>query len=208
MTKIHLSIKNIFAVSMLIQLAFAVDASPERIVFTQPDGSSFYGYNRGDEWAGWLETDSGRPIIKKADGWWVYAEDIVDNRLVGSNKRVRPQENDRATTASGLSKKLRPERIYPARKAPIPNLQNTGSETFLVPLLLVDFPDFSYQYEAATFDTMMNSVGTYGYPNYPGSGSFRDFYQEISYGQFDPISTIAGWYTAPENHDYYADSIS
>lgn len=207
MTKKHSSIRSIFTAFIIIQLVFAVDASPERIIFTQPDGSNFYGYNRGDEWAGWHETESGRPIIKKTDGWWVYAEDIIDNRLVGSNKRVKPQ-GDRSVAVSRLSKKLRPERVYPVNEVPIPNLQNARTTTFSVPLLLVDFPDFSYQYDAATFDTIMNSVGTYGYPGYPESGSFRDFYHEISYGQFDPVSTIAGWYEAPENHDYYADSIS
>jgi M6 family metalloprotease-like protein len=43
----------------------------------------------------------------------------------------------------------------------------------------------------------MNSTG------WNGTGSFRDFYEEISYDQFHPEATVDGWYMAENNHDYY-----
>ena len=49
---------------------------------------------------------------------------------------------------------------------------------------------------------MMNQEG-YTHLNYENTGSFRDFYQEISYGQFLPKSDVSEWFTAPNNHDYY-----
>jgi M6 family metalloprotease-like protein len=51
----------------------------------------------------------------------------------------------------------------------------------------------------------MNQEG-YSHPGHPGSGSFREYYREVSYGQFSPYSHVVDWVTAPNNHDYYAYS--
>ena len=72
-------------------------------------------------------------------------------------------------------------------------------------MLLVDFPDYLASYPDTIFNDIMNLEG-YGHPNHPGSGSFRDFYQEISYGQFNPVTDVVDWVQAPNNHDYYAYS--
>ncbi len=202
----HFSKNTILVTFFFIQIIFAVDASPELITFTQPDGNTFSGFNRGDEWAGWHETTSGWPIAQNSNDWWVYAESSIDNRLRGSNLRVQSQDDSVYLENHGFSKQLRPKRVHSFENAPIPDLQNTRTDTFVVPLLLVDFPDHAHQYDIETFEDLMNSEGTYSHPNRPGSGSFRDFYHEISYDQFDPISTVDGWYTAPEDHDYYAYS--
>ncbi len=36
-----------------------------------------------------------------------------------------------------------------------------------------------------------------------GPGSMKDFYEEISYGNFSVDGSAEGWYTADNNHDYY-----
>ena len=43
----------------------------------------------------------------------------------------------------------------------------------------------------------MNQKG-YTHLNYENTGSFRDFYQEISYDQFLPIAEVSNWFMAPE----------
>lgn len=195
---------KIFSLFLLAQFShlLAVDASPEIITFVQPDGSTFRGHVRGDEWAGWHETLNGYSCVQTEDGWWVYATGINGRHLIPGSQVVRATD----PASLNIPKHLRPERMKVRMDATPPNLQVARTDTFRVPLLLVDFPDYGNQYDQAVFDTLMNSVGTYGHPGHPGSGSFRDFYHEISYGQFDPVSLVDGWYTAPHNHDYYAYS--
>ena len=59
-------------------------------------------------------------------------------------------------------------------------------------------------YPISDIDNIFNQEG-YGHPGNPGSGSFREFYEEISYGQFSPVSQVVGVFTAPHNHDYYGN---
>ncbi|NQV37182.1 MAG: hypothetical protein HQ509_04140, partial [Candidatus Marinimicrobia bacterium] len=70
----HFSKNTILVTFFFIQIIFAVDASPELITYTHPDGNTFSGFNRGDEWAGWHETSSGWPIAQNSNDWWVYEE--------------------------------------------------------------------------------------------------------------------------------------
>ncbi|GIS40061.1 hypothetical protein Ct9H90mP12_2550 [bacterium] len=74
--------------------------------------------------------------------------------------------------------------------APVPDIQNTRTDTFYVPMILVEFPDAYAIYEPSEFDLIMNQEG-YTHLNYDNTGSFRDFYQEISYGQFLPVAEVS-----------------
>jgi immune inhibitor A len=86
-------------------------------------------------------------------------------------------------------------------------------------IILIDFPDYLWDHQSDTnfvndslyfvpahYDSMANSMGTFRYPECKSSytGSIRDFYLENSYGQFDVVSTITGWYTADNNFSYYS----
>lgn len=88
-------------------------------------------------------------------------------------------------------------------------------------IILIDFPDYRWDHQADTnfvndslyynsdhYDSLANSLGTYRHPECVSNvtGSIRDFYIENSYGQFDVISTVAGWYTASENFAYYSNN--
>ena len=48
------------------------------------------------------------------------------------------------------------------------------------------------------FDDLMNEPGYTGVQG--ETGSFRDFYLEISYGEFDAQTDVMGWFTSAENH--------
>jgi immune inhibitor A len=95
----------------------------------------------------------------------------------------------------------------------------TGSWKALI--ILIDFPDYrwdhatdtnfvndSLYYTADHFDSLANSLGTFRHPECVSNvtGSIRDFYIENSYGQFDVISTVSGWYTAANNFSYYSNN--
>lgn len=86
-------------------------------------------------------------------------------------------------------------------------------------IILIDFPDYRWDHQTDTnfvndslyytpdhFDSLANSLGTFRHPECVSNvtGSIRDFYIENSYGQFDVISTISGWYTANNNFSYYS----
>ena len=105
--------------------------------------------------------------------------------------------------SSTIQKGIRPDKRILEDRAPIPNLQATRTDTFHVPLILVEFPDAAATYDSTDFELVMNQPG-YTHLNYNNTGSFRDFYEEISYGQFLPISEVTNWITAPNSHDCYA----
>lgn len=84
-----------------------------------------------------------------------------------------------------------------------PLLMNVGIKRIDPPLgekkalvILVDFVDNQYIYGSAEFDSLI-----YG----ENQNSLRDYYTEVSYGNFtiSKQSTIAGWYRAPEDYSFY-----
>ena len=69
-----------FAVKLL-----AVPAAPFLITFAQPDGSTFQGHLKGDEYFSWIETENKMIIVKsKTSGFFEFAKIKRDekNRLI------------------------------------------------------------------------------------------------------------------------------
>ncbi|MBI5868758.1 MAG: M6 family metalloprotease domain-containing protein [candidate division Zixibacteria bacterium] len=76
---------------------------------------------------------------------------------------------------------------------------------YRVPCILVDFSDnpASGGKIASTpqmFDSLLFSTS----PANP-TGSFKDYYKEISYGQMNVLGTVVGWFRMPETYAYYVD---
>ena len=65
-----------------------------------------------------------------------------------------------------------------------------------------DNPADTINHTQADYDSLFFSVGTY-----PG-GSFRDYYREVSRGQFDVDGIVTRWYTADSTYDYYTSNQS
>lgn len=74
------------ALVVLATNAFAVQAGPRLITFTQPDGSTFVGTMKGDELFGFAET-KGFSVIQDNNGWWTYAQ-LKEGLLVFSDAKV------------------------------------------------------------------------------------------------------------------------
>jgi immune inhibitor A len=69
-------------------------------------------------------------------------------------------------------------------------------------VILLQFPDNpadSLNHTPQAFDSLLFSVGT------PSTGSFRDYYREISQNQFDVEGIVTRWYTAPHPYSYYVN---
>ena len=197
--------KNIRIITILavfvISFYYADLASPNPFLVKQPDGREILILNKGNHLQGWHEYE-GWTITKRNDDWWVYANGTNGTKLTPSNLRVGidpvPDEQ-----LSSFPKGIRPDPFDFFDNAPIPNLRMMRTDTFHVPLILVEFPDANAAYEPSEIDSIMNQEG-YTHLNYENTGSFRDFYQEISYGQFLPIAEVSEWYMAPNGHDYYS----
>jgi M6 family metalloprotease-like protein len=75
-----------------------------------------------------------------------------------------------------------------------------GDVDTLRPLVLcVDFSDNESTYTTGAFDTLLFSRD-FTVP----TGSFRDYYLEVSYGQHDANGGVYGWVRAPQTYDYYS----
>jgi immune inhibitor A len=71
--------------------------------------------------------------------------------------------------------------------------------------LLVEYSDLTHNVGStpSLYSNLLFSVGTY-----PAPGSMRDYYQEVSYGQFDisPNLVDGAWRQTSNAHTYYADT--
>ena len=66
-----------------------------------------------------------------------------------------------------------------------------------IPVILINFSDRTTTYSGGAFNTLL--FGT-------GNNSMKDYYQEVSYGNFSVSGGVTGWYTASYTHDYYGQN--
>ena len=153
---------------------------------------------KGDEHCHWFESLDGH-ILKKADnGYLVYAQE-ADARVVAS--AIPYTGND--SQAAGRIKLLDRQSMMKLKKSQTSNnlqiegtFPTTGRRKLL--MLLVNFADTQVTFGRDDFERMMNEE------NYQGTGSFRDFYLENSYGQLDVETTVVGWIQLSKNKNMYS----
>lgn len=187
-------------VLVLCSAAYGVTANPSPLALVQPDGDVFTAFQRGDEWQNWFENETGYTIVKNSEEEWTFAKEVANGKLVPSDLIVSTGMGDPNNYGLNVAPHLKPDPIQ--RYVPDqniggvnPSLQRTD---YNLAMLLVEYPDDPATYAVANFDSLMNQN------NYNGTGSFNDYFNEVSYGQFNSITTVAGWYTASNNHDYYS----
>lgn len=189
------TISGIFFVGYL----YAMPANSNPIIFTQPDNTTFTGYVKGDEWQHWYETPDGYTFSKDEYGNWVYVRAFSKGKYEYTDIPVADGLHPRVF--SDISKHIKPERKFPGPLENVPNLNDISRTEFKIPMLLVEFFDLEASIDIQNFDDMMNME------NYESSqgvtGSFNDYYQEISYGEFDPMTMVSGWYMAAESYTVY-----
>jgi hypothetical protein len=185
-------------------VAFAVIANPEPISYTQPDGTKLTILLKGDEFIHWAVTTDGYTIMTNSKGAYEYAAVDATGRLVFSGiqandplKRTQTEISWLNKTGKGLffSKAQITEMkgILTAGGAPQAPLMggfpSTGTRKLL--MILANFSNTTTTYTQTNFSNYMNQA------NYNGTGSFRDFYIEVSYGQLTVNTTVTVWVTLP-----------
>ncbi len=188
---------------------------PDPIVLEQPDGSSFQAYLFTEGPAAYLETLDGYTIIQDGgDGYYRYATRGTKGDLFMTGVPVSA-ESERNSTELTLLQVLRKNLRYEGQALAelVANDQlktdddgeiisavfpPAGTQKAL--LLLIDFPDQPFVYPLSDFDNMANQAG---YNVNGSSGSFRDYYLDISYGILTVNTDVEGWYTAINNRATY-----
>lgn len=194
------------AIAMLLisAEALAVPACPIPITLTQPDGTSFGATLWGDEWSGGVETVDGYTVLQDPiTGYWEYARRSAGGDLEQSG--LRPGVHDPA--GEGIQVRLRPSLDAGAQpKCPYDISVSAAvrpSGTVNIPVILITFNDRTPKYSAADFqDLLFGDTPTI----VTGPGSMKNYYDEVSYGNFSVSggpAGVQGWFTAGNGHDYY-----
>lgn len=192
--------------------ANAVPAWPHPVPTTQPDGTPVTVRLFGDEWYHYYESLEGFAIVQDEEGWWSYAALNAEGRYTSTTHRLGKTDPARTAFLAMIGAHLREaaairnERRERFRSQTMPSILERAAKlakpgqtavTISVPVVLIQYPDFFASQTAASFTDLMNQA------NYNGTGSFRDYYQQISYGNLTVNATVVGWYTAPNNRVFY-----
>lgn len=198
-------------------------ASPEPLTVKQPDGSSITIVAKGNHIVNYSETLDGYTVVKNKKGVFEYAKslngDLVPSGVPAHDLKTRTTKEASFLTDNTAHLRYGAEKIQELKNATYNSLnkadlsgngndQNQGSEINAFPkkgkrkvlALLIEYPDLKANYTKEQFQNMMNQ------PGYKGTGSFRDFYLQNSFGQLDISVDVMGWYMADNNYAYYGNN--
>ena len=187
---------------LIVATVFGVPAAPWQIEFVQEDGAELSIFNRGDERLNWCETLDGYTLLNSGKNK-VYAVvdedgDLEPGKVIAHNQDERSAEE--ILFLNKHTKELRYSETQSNLASQIRNTRMGGFPTTGVNnmiLILANFSDTNQSYTQNSFNNFMNQA------NYSGTGSFKDYYLEVSYGQLTVNTTVVGWVDVPNNHDYY-----
>ncbi len=185
--------------------AYAVPAFPMPATTTQPDGTEFALYKRGDEFLSWHEDFKGYTILKNSEDYWVYALKNDLGHLYPSEYIVGKIDPDtlninkslKSATLKTRSSELRQRSLAVTRSTPL-----SGTVKNLV--ILVDFQDKTHAPWSTkeAFEDLFNKEG-YNEEQWYASGSVKDYFKEVSYGALNVESIVVDWVQVSQNYAYY-----
>jgi hypothetical protein len=115
-------------------VVFSVPAAPHLMTFEQPDGTSFQGHLRGDEYFSWIETEGDRLIVveDRSTGYFEFATIQPDasgkSRLAPSGLRVSSDPSSRSARAA---------RVETISREQLGELWKAARQEKLKPILIV-----------------------------------------------------------------------
>ncbi|NSW44540.1 MAG: M6 family metalloprotease domain-containing protein [Bacteroidales bacterium] len=190
-----------------------IPASPAKIEVAQPNGNNLSLFLKGDETVHWATTTDGYTLLKNPNlNAWTYAildhnGELMPSNMLASNINQRDineitflQNIDKGLKFSSKQiKELKQNSVIRNQKS-VKAFPTTGTVNMLV--ILVNFNNTSTTYTQTNFDNLMNQNG---YNFQSATGSFKDYYLAASYNQLTINSTVIGWVTVNQPHDYYGD---
>ena len=199
------------AASFMSVPVWGVKAKPGLVEYPQPDGSVVEVQLVGDENFHYILSSDGFLLADTPEGL-VYADIEADGQINITNIRAGEPEKRSVAAKSYLSRADRgtiSERMEIRRKSvprrgpglfPGTHFPNRGQQKVLV--ILVEYSDHAMETPNPQdyFDRMCNEIG---FSDYNATGSAKDYFREVSSGQFDPDFDIYGPVTLPQPRSYY-----
>ena len=154
----------------------------------------------GDEFLSWALSREGHTLLMDAQGQWRHARLQASGALEATGAAWNP------SAPSEDSRGLRPTPQWISRHVGAMRDQRDlgGAERmdrvegqWNLLLILIRYPDQGVSISPTLFSSMMNDSGWHG------TGSFNDYYHDMSYGRFSTLSTVSTWHVAAHEHDYY-----
>ena len=198
-----------------IYISYAVSANPLPITFTQPNGDTLTVLIKGDERISWYETMDEYTLLSNRDGYLTYAYldengDLQPSEIFATN--IEERNSMVNSFLNSIEKRLFFSDIQIQLMLKVCQIEDEAYRDFengqqLTGVLrktlcaLVQFPEKQMIKGINDFEPLMNQLGYSGTGIY---GSVRDFFREVSYGNFDLEITLCGVYEAPESEAFYA----
>lgn len=217
---INLFTALIFA-AMLSITAEAAPAKKGRLILSQPDGSTFAAYIKGDEFMKIKMTAEGNAIIQEADGWWYYAEyDWNGNRSSTGYKVGRQVPSDillRSTcipSAALQEKAAQKRRTHAIHGNDIPitrrlltraGVMTRSEESDGIPtkhglIILAQFKDKSFRHTREDFVRLLDEEG---YSLNGATGCIKEYFNDQFKDMMDFEFQVSDIVTVSKNMAYY-----
>lgn len=195
---------------LLSLTAIAVPARKGIIPLTQPDGTTFNAYFRGDEHVRIKTTADGHAIIQNEDGWWCYARYDADGNRYSSGWHVGEETPQEVVTASRNIpySKLSQKRRMTMEAPETPIMATKAGETAVKHgiVLLAQFKDKKFQYGKADFEELLTQKG---YSLNGAIGSAREYFDAQFEGRVEFKFDVSEIITLPGTRaDYGANDDS
>ncbi len=183
-----------------------IPAAPYTVTVIQPDGTELDIQGVGDENRHFTVTDDGYTVLKNSAGFYEFARMIQDGKLDLSGIRAKntdERSEDEKNYLKSLQKFLKEpydqvdKRLKSAEATSQSSFPSSGSKKAL--LLLIEYPDLTQTFDINDFENLMNQQ------NYKGTGSFRDYFYQVSNKKLSLSVDVFGWYMAKNPYRYYGD---
>lgn len=187
-----------------------IPANPKVLVdHQQSDGSIIQIRIHGDAVVNWTSSSDNYTLLPGVNGDLEYAVKNDNNDLVASgisahNPANRPQSEvnfltsipqDLKFSKLQIETKVNNHQFFQSGKSSAKGFPATGNRNLL--MILANFSNTTPTYSQTDFQNFMNQT------NYNGTGSFKDYYYENSYGQLTITTTVTVWVNLINTHDYY-----
>ncbi len=213
--------KIILSLAALLFTVLSVMAVPAKkgiIEVQQPDGTTLNVQLHGDEYFNYSTTEDGYLVVNHSNGEWQYAK-WENNKIINLGIKATNAPQRSATIAATLntigkcaiSPKVAQQMNTKARAANrniMPKVVGIPNPVPKGLVLLVSYSDvqFKPQHDNKEFSDLLNKEGY----NEDGKsiGSAKDYFNDMSYGKYNPDFTVFGPYVLDNNQKYYGEDIS
>lgn len=187
----------ILALLASVSVAHAVIAYPEPISVTQPDGTVLTIRIHGDEFLHW--TTCGNYLVAKgSDGYWHYAKFSEDGAVNAEGDRVSENRSGDGSNitppASAIAAAMQKRQLLSGSytDSRTSSSISLGNKHFLI--LLIEFSDKSFTMTSDNFADLLSGT-SYSYNG--ATGSVKQYYNDVSFNQFNPSFDIYGPIAVP-----------